>query len=332
MIKARNLTKKFPVDGRKIPFFGKAANDLIAVDNVSFEVQEGESFGFLGPNGAGKTTTIKMLTTLISPTSGHGEVAGFDIIKQSNRVRENIGIIFQEPSLDERLTAYDNLFFHAALYGVPRREIKSLIEKGLKMVELSKFKDRVVKTLSGGMKRRLEVARGFLHMPRVLFLDEPTLGLDPQTRRVIWEYIRELKEDFGVTLFLTTHYMEEAEESDRVGIIHKGRIISIDSPENMKKEIGGDTVILSIRDGNEEKIRGLGLSVKRIGKKLHLNTERSEGLIRSLIEKNINIDGLTIKRPTLEDVFIKLTGTAIQEEAGDSMEILRQAHRLRRMR
>jgi len=318
MIEVNGLVKKF--------------DDITAVDNISFKVGEGESFGFLGPNGAGKTTTIKMLTTLIPPTKGAAKVEGYDIVKQSDQVRERIGIIFQEPSLDERLTAYDNLYFHAALYRVPRREIKSKIDKALSMVELKKFKDKVVNTFSGGMKRRLEIARGFLHMPKVLFLDEPTLGLDPQTRRVIWEYINGLKKDFGVTLFLTTHYMEEAEESDRVGIIHNGKIISIDSPDNMKKGIGKDTIILFDRDGNERGVGALGFDVTKIGDKLHLIVDNSEDALRKILKGDVSIDGLTIKKPTLEDVFIELTGTAIADEAGSPMELMKQAIRIKRRR
>jgi ABC-2 type transport system ATP-binding protein len=318
MIRVEHLTKKF--------------DKFTAVDDISFTVAEGESFGFLGPNGAGKTTTIRMLTTLIPPTKGRAEVAGYDVVKKSDRVRENIGIIFQEPSLDERLTAYDNLFFHAALYRVPRREIRTRIEKALLMVELEKFKDLEVKTFSGGMKRRLEIARGFLHMPKVLFLDEPTLGLDPQTRRAIWEYIRGLKEDFGVTLFLTTHYMEEAEESDRVGIIHKGKIITVDSPGNMKKRIGEETIILSAIDGNEKKVKALGYDSTREGEKILLKVEKSEDVLKKLLDGGINIENLTIKRPTLEDVFIELTGTAIKDDApGDPMDVIRRATRIRRM-
>jgi ABC-2 type transport system ATP-binding protein len=318
MIRVEKLTKKF--------------DDLVAVNSVSFSVSEGESFGFLGPNGAGKTTTIRMLTTLIPPTGGRAEVAGFDIVKKAGRVRQSIGIIFQEPSLDERLTAYDNLYFHAALYRVPRREIKSRIDKALGMVELRKFKNKEVKTFSGGMKRRLEIARGFLHMPRVLFLDEPTLGLDPQTRRVIWEYIRELKRDFGVTLFLTTHYMEEAEESDKVGIIHRGKIVTVDSPGAMKQRIGTDTIALSVGDGNETKLRDLGFSPERIGDKITLHVKNSEAVLKKMLTAGVNIKQLVITKPTLEDVFIELTGTAITDGSGDSMEVLRKAHQIRRMK
>jgi len=215
---------------------------------------------------------------------------------------------------------------------VPKREIKPRIEKALKMVELKKFKDKVVNTFSGGMKRRLEIARGFLHMPRVLFLDEPTLGLDPQTRRVIWEYIRNLKDDFGVTLFLTTHYMEEAEESDRVGIIHKGKIISVDSPENMKKRIGRDTIVLSNSDGNERAVRSLGLDVVRAGDKLLVSVDSSEDALKKILKGGVSLENLAVKRPTLEDVFIELTGTAIADESGGTMDVVKQAVRMRRMR
>ena len=215
---------------------------------------------------------------------------------------------------------------------MPKREIKPRIEKALKMVELKKFKDKVVNTFSGGMKRRLEIARGFLHMPRVLFLDEPTLGLDPQTRRVIWEYIRNLKDDFGVTLFLTTHYMEEAEESDRVGIIHKGKIISVDSPENMKKRIGRDTIVLSNSDGNERAVRSLGLDVVRAGDKLLVSVDSSEDALKKILKGGVSLENLAVKRPTLEDVFIELTGTAIADESGGTMDVVKQAVRMRRMR
>ena len=318
VIRTDELTKRF--------------NGFVAVDKVSFSVGEGESFGFLGPNGAGKTTTIKMLTTLLPPSEGRGWVAGHDIVKESDAVRNRIGIIFQDPSLDERLTAYENLFFHAILYGIGRKDAKARIEKSLKMVELTGVKDKVVKTFSGGMKRRLEIARGFLHMPSVLFLDEPTLGLDPQTRRVIWEYIRGLKETFGVTLFLTTHYMEEAEHSDRVGIIHKGKLIEVDTPENLKEALGGSAIILKATDGNAERLAGAGMEAVRRDSSLIVKTDRPDETITRMAQIGADMTGITVTQPTLEDVFIDLTGSAIGEESGDAMGVMRTAMRMRRMR
>jgi ABC-2 type transport system ATP-binding protein len=317
VIQVEHLTKKF--------------DDVVAVNDISFTVNEGELFGFLGPNGAGKTTTIRILTTLIPPTSGKARIAGLDVTRHANSVREKIGIIFQDPSLDERLTAYENLYFHAALYRVPSREIRPRIDKALAMVELSGSRDKIVKTFSGGMKRRLEIARGFIHMPRVLFLDEPTIGLDPQTRKVIWEYINELKRDFGVTLFLTTHYMEEADGSDRVGIIHQGRIVSLDSPERLKRGMGGATIVLLATDGNESKIRKLKIPFKTANNHIYIGVGggSSQETLNRLIGGSVNLDEMIITQPTLEDVFIKLTGTAIREEEAGPMEHLRMVRRVR---
>jgi ABC-2 type transport system ATP-binding protein len=317
MIQVEHLTKKF--------------DDVVAVNDISFVVREGESFGFLGPNGAGKTTTIRILTTLLPPTSGTARIGGLDVTKASDRVREKIGIIFQDPSLDERLTAFENLYFHASLYRVPRKEIRPRIDKALEMVELSSTRDKIVKTFSGGMKRRLEIARGFLHMPRVLFLDEPTIGLDPQTRKVIWEYINELKNNFGVTLFLTTHYMEEADDSDRVAIIHQGKIVSLDSPERLKRKMGGATIVLVSKDENESKLKKLKIPFKSVNEHLYIavGNDPSQQILNTLIAGSVNLDEMVITRPTLEDVFIKLTGSAIREETAGPMEHLRMVRRVR---
>src|SRR3990172_6284064 len=212
----------------------KRYGSFTAVDGVSFEVRAGEVFGFLGPNGAGKTTTISVLCTLLRPTEGRVLVNGFDAVRQSDDVRRSIGLIFQDPSLDVELTAQENLDFHAFVYNVPSRESRARQEELLKMVELWERRNSLVKTLSGGMKRRLEIARGLLHRPKVLFLDEPTLGLDPQTRRHIWQYILGLREKEGITIFLTTHYMDEAEHSDRIAIIDRGKVVALDTPEQLK--------------------------------------------------------------------------------------------------
>jgi len=225
-ISVKNLTKTFK-------------GGLKAVDGISFDVSKGSIFAFLGPNGAGKTTTIKMLTTLLHPTSGTIMLNGMDPVKQSHDVRESFGIVFQDPSLDDELTAYENMFFHAGLYGVPRSESPKKIEDLLNFVELWDRKDSLVKTFSGGMKRRLEIARGLLHTPAILFLDEPTTGLDPQTRNYIWNYIKKLNEERGLTVFFTTHYMEEAERSaQRVAVIDHGKIITSDTPANIIASTG----------------------------------------------------------------------------------------------
>jgi ABC-2 type transport system ATP-binding protein len=317
MIQVEHLTKKF--------------DDVVAVNDISFVVKEGESFGFLGPNGAGKTTTIRILTTLLPPTSGAARIGGLDVTKASNRVREKIGIIFQDPSLDERLTAYENLYFHAALYRVPRKQIRSRIDKALEMVELSTSRNKIVKTFSGGMKRRLEISRGFLHLPRVLFLDEPTIGLDPQTRKVIWEYINELKRNFGVTLFLTTHYMEEADDSDRVGIIHQGKLVSLDSPDRLKRKMGGATIVLVSKDDNQRRLKELKVPFKALNDHIYIavGSGSSQQILSTMIDGSINLDEMVITQPTLEDVFIKLTGTAIREEEAGPMDHLRAVRRVR---
>ncbi|HHH80243.1 MAG TPA: ATP-binding cassette domain-containing protein, partial [Thermoplasmatales archaeon] len=232
IIETFELTKKF--------------NSLAAVDHVSFSVKEGEIFGFLGPNGAGKTTTIKMLTTLLNPTEGTAKVCGFDIIKNRNEVRQSIGVVFQEPALDTELTGKENLDFHARMYGLDRERRVSRIEEVLRIVDLQDKKDVLVKYYSGGMKRRLEIARGLMHFPRVLFLDEPTLGLDAQTRRAIWEYIKKMNKEEKTTIFLTTHYMDEADFlCDRVAIIDHGRIIILDTIPKLKNAIGNDVITLS---------------------------------------------------------------------------------------
>jgi ABC-2 type transport system ATP-binding protein len=248
VISVQNLVKKY--------------GDFTAVDGISFEVKEGELFGFLGPNGAGKTTTISMLTTLLSITSGEVRVEDYDISDQRDQVRQNIGIIFQDPSLDTELTAYENLWFHGMLYGMDRDNLKKLIPQLIERVELTDFLYKPVKTFSGGMKRRLEIARGLIHTPKVLFLDEPTLGLDAQTREKIWSYINTLRHEHKITIFLTTHYLEETERCDRIAIIDHGKIVDLDTPANLKHKYQKDTieqVFLSLtgRDIREAQISAL---------------------------------------------------------------------------
>ena len=228
IIEVKNLSKKF--------------NGLLAVKDVSFSVKEGEIFGFLGPNGAGKTTTINILTTQLKPTQGSASVAGYDVVKNPTEVRDSIGIVFQDPSLDIELTAWENINFHGMLYNVPKPIIESRGEELLKMVELLDRKDSIVKKFSGGMKRRLEVARGLLHEPKVLFLDEPTIGLDPQTRISLWDYLFKIQKEHGMTVFLTTHYMEEAENCTRIAIIDHGEIVIMGSPQELKAETKTETM------------------------------------------------------------------------------------------
>ncbi|MBR9681884.1 MAG: ATP-binding cassette domain-containing protein, partial [Candidatus Altiarchaeota archaeon] len=221
----------------------------LAVNNISFEVKRGEIFGFLGPNGAGKTSTIKLLTTLMKPSSGEATVAGFDIGRESNQVRQNIGIVFQEPALDSMLTGRENLDFHARLYGIKGKEIRQRIEEVLKLVGMEKKADVPVKNYSGGMKRRLELARGLMHSPKILFLDEPTLGLDVQTRGKIWEYILKVREKENMTIFMTTHYMEEAEKvCERIAIIDAGKILKLDKPENLVNGNFAGTIRVQTKD------------------------------------------------------------------------------------
>ncbi len=291
---------------------------LIAVDKVSFKVKEGEIFGFLGPNGAGKTTTINILCTLLKPTSGRASINGFDVVRQQSRVRQQIGLVFQDPSLDDKLSGIQNLNFHAMVYNVPSALRKQRVEQMLRMVELWDRRNSFVETYSGGMKRRLELARGLLHRPRVLFLDEPTLGLDPQTRNRIWEYIIEMCRQEGTTIFLTTHYMDEAEKAGRIAIIDEGKIVALDTPKKLKKIVGQD--IISVKTENDtkaiEEIRlrhqiearsdggGLTFSVKN-------GDEFLPEFIKGLRTKILSVN---LRRPSLDDVFLKLTGREIRDE------------------
>ncbi|MEE9614899.1 MAG: ATP-binding cassette domain-containing protein [Thermodesulfobacteriota bacterium] len=288
-----------------------------AVKGVSFEVEEGETFGFLGPNGAGKTTTINVLCTLLSPSSGTAAVNGHDCLAQPQKVRSSIGLVFQEVTLDNELTAYENLKFHGYMYNMERRLLEERIQEMLDVVGLGERRDDIVKTFSGGMKRRLEVARGLLHRPKVLFLDEPTLGLDPQTRSHVWEFISGLKERNGNTVFMTTHYMEEAEACDRIAIIDHGRIIACASPEELKSSIEGDTIYLRTDDdekaGREIKEK-FGVEAKKLKAGLALVVEGGEKFIPKLFSGlTTGIVAVNLKRPTLDDVFLHLTGREIRD-------------------
>lgn len=320
IIEVRELVKKY--------------GDLTAVKGISFGVERGEVFGFLGPNGAGKTTTISILCTLLRPTSGSAELDGRNVVNQRDQVRERIGLVFQDPSLDERLTARENLEFHAYAYRVPKDEKGKRIREVMTMVELLDRENDRVETFSGGMKRRLEIARGLLHYPKVLFLDEPTIGLDPQTRNSIWEYIRELKQEHNITIFLTTHYMDEAENCDRIAIIDYGEIIALDTPEGLKSKVGGDVVkITTDNDAEAERVLKEDFAVDMIQDRdcLCFEVQDGENFIPRFIKAfPIPINSISLHRPTLDDVFLKLTGREIRdEEAGatDSLRAMVRAHR-----
>jgi ABC-2 type transport system ATP-binding protein len=312
--------------------YGHGAGSFTAVRGVSFAVEPGEVFGFLGPNGAGKTTTISVLCTLLRPTAGRAEVAGYDVAQHPNEVRRAIGVIFQDPTLDSQLTARENLDFHAFAYDVPRAEARARGEELLRLLELWERRDQQVKTFSGGMKRRLEIARGLLHRPRVLFLDEPTLGLDPQTRALIWQYLLDLRRSDGVTLFMTTHYMDEAEFCDRIAIIDHGEIVALDTPERLKARVGGD--VIALRTANN------AAAAAEISARWRLQATADEGALRLEVEDgarfvpelarglSVPIASLEVKRPTLDDVFVKLTGRAIREQEASTTDQLRQRVRM----
>lgn len=294
--------------------------EVTAVDGVSLEIQEGEVFGLLGPNGAGKTTLISMLATLVRPTSGTALVAGHDINTRPIEVRRNIGIVFQEPSVDDLLTARENLYLHSMLYGMPRREINPKIDKMLALVNLTDRGDSFVKTFSGGMRRRLEIARGLIHSPGILFLDEPTLGLDPASRKAVWAHIRELKEAHRTTIILTTHYMEEADSlADRIGIIHHGRIIELDTPGALKKKVGRDLVFLTGKI-DEPAIRALPFvgGVERENGNYKISITDPARNLQALLDAAGRIEEVEVRRVTLDDVFLKFAGRQISEETGDS--------------
>jgi ABC-2 type transport system ATP-binding protein len=315
----------------------KEFNGLKAVNNVSLSIEEGEVFGLLGPNGAGKTTFISMLCTLLRPTSGTARVNGFDIVKQQDEVRKSIGIVFQEPSLDNRLTGRENLEMHAGLYGVPKAERKKRIEEVLELVALSDRADELVKTYSGGMKRRLEIARGLIHYPKVLFLDEPTLGLDPQTREHIWEYIKKLAEREHITILLTTHYMEEADAlCNRVAIMDYGEIKVLDTPEALKNSLEGDVISLEVdkSEGVAEKIKGLE-EVKKvhvINSTIFITVKNAESFAPKILEfvksNGGVVKAISIRKPSLGDVFLHYTGREIREEKAERPEMERFRRRV----
>ncbi|MEN3281032.1 MAG: type transport system ATP-binding protein [Solirubrobacteraceae bacterium] len=295
----------------------KSFGEIEAVRGVSFDVAAGEVFGFLGPNGAGKTTTINMLCTLTKPTGGSARVAGHDVVSERDDVRRNIGLVFQDPTLDGYLTAEQNLRLHAELYGVDRTLVPARMRQVLEMVGLWERKDTPVRTFSGGMRRRLEIARGFMHSPRVLFLDEPTIGLDPQTRSSIWRYIRQLKEAEEITIFMTTHYMDEAEFCDRIAIMDRGEIVALDTPAALKAQVGADRVRIQTEDDDA--------AIAAIAGRFGLEAQIAEGAVtffvpsgeefvpRLFAELGVPIRSVSVSRPTLDDVFMSYTGSTIRD-------------------
>ncbi len=308
--------------------------DFTAVDRINFTVETGEIFGFLGPNGAGKTTTIKILSTLLKPTSGQALLAGYNVATQPDRVRHSIGMVFQDPSLDDRLTGEENLRFHAMLYNVPGDKLEERMDQVLEMVQLSDRRKSLVRTYSGGMKRRLEIARGLLHYPKVLFLDEPTVGLDPQTRSAIWEHVRRLRNEVGITVFMTTHYMDEAENCDRIAIIDHGRIQGLDTPEGLKEQLGGDKIVV---EGDPALKRDLAdayhVRVQEVGDAYHFQVAQGAHFVpRVMGDFDGRITAIQVKQPSLDDVFLNLTGRAIREEDVSERDIMRQNMRMHRAR
>lgn len=320
-----SLTKKF--------------NGFTAVDSVSISINEGEFFGLLGPNGAGKTTFISMLCTILTPTGGGAEVFGYDVQKEPDKVRKLIGIVFQDPSLDLNLTGRENLDFHARLYGLEKNQREKRIREVLELVELSDRADDLVKTYSGGMQRRLELARGLMHFPKVLFLDEPTLGLDPQTRRRIWEYIHKINREERITIILTTHYMDEADSlCERVAIIDRGKIIALDAPGKLKSILGGD--VIAVESSNSLKLfellkkKDFVKEASLMNETINLSVEEGEKLIPKVVEiardAGIQVVSVGLRKPTLEDVFIRYTGKRIREEEGKVIERMRSVIRAKR--
>jgi ABC-2 type transport system ATP-binding protein len=313
----------------------KSYGEIEAVCGIDFEVARGETFGFLGPNGAGKSTTINMLCTLARPTSGSARVAGFDVVAERDRVRRNIGLVFQDTTLDNYLTAEQNLRLHAELYGMPRETIAPRMKTVQEMLQLWERRDSLVGTFSGGMKRRLEIARGLLHSPRVLFLDEPTIGLDPQTRSSIWSYISSLGREQDITIFLTTHYMDEAEYCDRIAIIDRGKIVVLDTPEALKASVGKDRVQIHT-DDDEATIAALrerfGIEARMAEGVVTFGVAEGEQFVPRLFDEwdpaHPPIRSVSVARPSLDDVFMSYTGSTIRDAEAGSTDMMRNMARM----
>ncbi len=328
VIRAENLTKVFN-------------RSLVAVDHINFSVHDGEIFGFLGPNGAGKTTTINMLITVLKPTEGTASVLGYDVVKQANEVRKIIGVVPQEYTADEDLTGYENIMLCADLYGIPREIAKKRALELLELVELTEFKDKRVETYSGGMRRRLELACGLINRPKVLFLDEPTLGLDVQTRAATWNYIRRLKKEYGMTLFMTTHYLEEADAlCDRIAIIDHGKIVVTGAPGELKDSLGGDIIIITIKENAD--VTGIIKSVENIkdvrneNGSYRIKAENGKAtaplIIEALRRKGYTVTRLSLTEPTLNEVYLEYTGRAIRDTEESRTDFMAQRLHLWRAR
>ena len=303
IIETKNLTKKY--------------NDLTAVDDLNLQIEEGEIFGLLGPNGAGKTTTLLMLTTLNPPTSGTALINTFDIVRQPDKVRKSIGIVFQDPSSDEILTGYENLKLHGWLYDMPDKLREERIKEVLELVDLTDRKNDRVKKYSGGMRRRLELARGLMHHPKILFLDEPTLGLDPQSRDYIWKYILRLAKEKKITIIITTHYMDEADKlCNRLAIIDHGKIVVMGAPKDLKKELGGDIIRLKAENLSIDELKKLNY-VKNISNcdgEICLTVENANEHLQEILKAVGKVDSVEIRSPTLDDVFLHYTGRGMRED------------------
>lgn len=315
---------------------------LVAVDHVSFDISEGEIFGFLGPNGAGKTTTINMLTTVLRPTEGEARVCGYDIAREAIEVRKSIGVVPQEYTADEDLSGYENILLCADLYGIPRNEGKKRAKELLELVELGDAAERPVETYSGGMRRRLELACGLVNRPRVMFLDEPTLGLDVQTRSAVWNYIRSLKAEYGMTLFMTTHYLEEADNlCDRIAIIDHGRIVKIGAPEELKASLGGDIIEVAVEGSDRGLLKALREipSVREVQAKdgvyriKALNGEETAPRVLDTVRANdLSVKKIWLTKPTLDEVYLEYTGRSLRAEEGSWEEQIRHRITMRRAR
>ena len=306
LIEIKNLTKKF--------------DDFTAVDNISLAINEGEIFGLLGPNGAGKTTTLSILATLLPPTSGSAIINGYDVAKHPTQVRRSIGFVFQDPSSDDLLTGRENLYLHALMYGVKDSEINKRIDEGLKLVDLTDKQNIRMRKYSGGMRRRLELARGFLHSPKILFLDEPTLGLDPQTRENLWAYIKKLSTENKITIILTTHYMEEADMlCDRVAIIDHGKVVALDTPLDFKKSLGGDLVTVKTKNPELFELEKMDcvLHVRYKDGLLSLTVNDAGLHLQKILGHVGEAEDVELHSPTLNDVFLKLTGKHMREDSGE---------------
>ena len=310
----------------------KTYGAIEAVRGIDLAVEQGEIFGFLGPNGAGKTTTISILCTLVRKTAGEARVAGVEVDEDPAEIRRRIGLVFQDPSLDDQLTARENLELHGQIYGVPASVRRQRIDELLQVVELADRAKSLVRTFSGGMKRRLEIARGVLHHPQVLFLDEPTLGLDPQTRKHIWEYLHAMRKREGITLFMTTHYMDEAEFCDRIAIIDRGQIVALGTPDELKAKVGGDVITVTTERGADAaKEIAERFAVKPMVDDGALRIEVQDGaafLPRLVRELSVPDKTVALARPSLDDVFLKLTGHAIREEGASELATMRNFGRI----